>query len=540
MRVSKTSRALELAAVCVLLWALAVVLQWRAGAFAAEFSSHPDEAAHYITGLMIRDFIASGHYGAPLTYAEHYYAHYPKVAFGMWPPFFHTVEAAWMLLFSPDKVSVLLLTALITAMTGASIYFLLRASHSIFAAMTGGALYIMLPLVQASTATVMADGLVTLLELWAAIWLMRYIGSERTRYAVLFGVFAALSMATKANGVAMVLLPVVMLALTRSWHLLRARGLYYAVGIVLVLGAPWPALSYWMIERSMGGEAVTAGVISGTAVAYLRVLWATLGWGIAPFCAAGIALLAVRRRRGRSDLTLAGAFALLCSVWAYHVLIGNGADRYMIAALPGAVILAVAGFQWIARGRRVVGAVLGVGAAGLFCGFTWTTPHKQHQGFDQAAEYLMTHAEFAGGNFLVVSHARGEGAFITEVAMRDRRPGHFVLRSTKLLSSSNWYGSEYRLRYQGTEGLRKLLDQAPIDAVVLDTRPAEAQTDAPACELERAVGGALAGDPNWRLREQFPSRIDLYSRVGPQPAGQVTLDLRYTLGKEIVVGKPAK
>jgi len=152
----------------------------------------------------------------------------------------------------------------------------------------------------------------------------------------------------------------------------------------------------------------------------------------------------------------------------------------------------------------------------------------------------MTHAEFAGGNFLVVSHARGEGAFITEVAMRDRRPGHFVLRSTKLLSSSNWYGSEYRLRYQGTEGLRKLLDQAPIDAVVLDTRPAEAQTDEPACELERAVGGALAGDPNWRLREQFPSRIDLYSRVGPQPAGPVTLDLRYTLGKEIVVGKPAK
>jgi len=546
MRVRKPAPALEYAAVWLLLWGLAVVLQWRAGAFAAEFSSHPDEAAHYITGLMIRDFVASGHYGAPLTYAEHYYAHYPKVAFGMWPPFFHTVEAAWTLVFSPGKAPVLLLMALIAAVTGSSVYFVLRASYSVSAALAGGALYVMLPLVQASTATVMADGLVALLELWAAIWLMRYVEGERTRHAVLFGVCAALSMATKANGVAMVLMPAVMLALTRRWRLLRARGLYYAAAIVLLLGAPWPVLSYRMIERSMGGEPLTAGAIGGTAVAYLRVLWGTLGWGIVPFCVAGIALLAVRWRRGQTDLTLAGAFALLCSVWVYHVLLGNGADRYMIAALPGAVILAVAGFAWVTRGRRVVAAVLGLSAAGLFFGYTWTAPHKPYQGFDQVARYLMTTPDFAGGNFLIVSHARGEGAFITEVAMHDRRPGHLVLRSTKLLSSSNWYGSVYRLRYQNAAELRALLDRAPINAVVLDTRPAEDATDEPACRLEQAVGSALAGDANWKLRARFPQRrgsapwIDLYSRVGPQPTGPVTLDLRYTLGKEIVEGKPSQ
>ena len=52
---------------------------------------------------MIRDYIASCHFTSPLTYAEHYYAHYPKTAFGMWPPFFHITEALWTLIFSPGK-----------------------------------------------------------------------------------------------------------------------------------------------------------------------------------------------------------------------------------------------------------------------------------------------------------------------------------------------------------------------------------------------------------------------------------------------------
>ena len=32
----------------------------KTGAYHAEFGSHPDEAAHYVTGLMVRDYLASG------------------------------------------------------------------------------------------------------------------------------------------------------------------------------------------------------------------------------------------------------------------------------------------------------------------------------------------------------------------------------------------------------------------------------------------------------------------------------------------------
>lgn len=549
-QVRMVPRVLEYAMVCAALWMLAVLLQWKAGAFAVELSGNADESAHYITGLMIRDYIASRHFTPPLMYAEQYYAHYPKVAFGMWPPFFHVTEALWMLLFSPGKVSVLLLMALIAAATGTSIYSVVRRRHGRALAFGSGAIFVAVPLVQASTSAVMADGLVALLDLWAMIYLVRFLHYARTRDAVLFGTVAALSMATKANGVALVLLPVPALAFTRSWHLLRARGLYYAAAIILIFGAPWPVLSYWLIARSMGGAAVNASVIAGTALAYLRVLWGSLGWGLALFCGIGAAGCLVQSWRKHADLTLAGALALLLSVWLYHSLIGNGTDRYMLSALPPALILTAAGLVWVARRippgslpLSVRTAALGVLATGIFAVQTWAVPHKPYQGFDQPARFLLTTPEFAAGNFLVISNARGEGAFITEVAMHDRRPGHIVLRSTKVLSNSNWYGNVYRLRYNSSREVCSFLDQAPIDAVLLDTRPAAAWVDEEAYRLERNVADALQSDANWKLRDRFPKSagvapwIDLYTRVGPQPAGSIKLDLHYTLGTSIETGE---
>jgi hypothetical protein len=528
-------------AVCLALWLLAAGLEWKAGAFATEFGSHPDESAHYITGLMIRDYLAGGHYGAPLAYAEHYYAHYPKVALGMWPPLFHITEALWMLVFSPAKVSVLLLMALIAAATGASIYGALRASVPAPAAFAGGALFVLLPLTQASTWTVMADGLVTLMSFWAMIHLARYFEAERTRDAVIFGVFAALSMSTKANGVALAVMPLVLLLLTRRFPLLRARGLYYAAAIALVFGLPWQVISYRLIQRSAGVEQPGLEEIVRTAMYYVRVVGGALGWGLAPFCVLGIGVFLAALWRGRTDFSLAAALALLVSVWTYHSSIGNGEPRYMLSALPPALLFTISGFVWLARRMpRWGGVTLGGVAAAVFVTQTWAVPLKPYQGVDQAAHYLLTTPEFADGDFLVVSNARGEGAFISEVAMHDERPGHIVLRSTKVLVSTTWYATLYKLRYKTAPEIRDFLDHAPIQAVLLDTRPSQiAQDEAPA-RLAVAVGEVLRSDSNWNCRVRFPRSghaapwMELYTRVGPQPSGEIRLDLRYTLGKDIV------
>ena len=230
-------RAIEWIAVGAIFWVVAAGLQWKAGAFAVEFGGNADESAHYITGLMIRDYIVSivsGHLTSPLAYAENYYVHYPKVSIGMWPPLFHLTEAFWGLIVSPGRVSILCLMALITASIATSIYLLLRRQYPMVWAFAGGALFVISPLVQASTQAVMADGLVALLDFWAMIFLIRYLERERSRDAMLFGIFVGLSMATKANGVALVLLPLVAMLITRRFQLLRSRWFYYSGAIVLV------------------------------------------------------------------------------------------------------------------------------------------------------------------------------------------------------------------------------------------------------------------------------------------------------------------
>jgi hypothetical protein len=102
--------------------AAAVSLQWFAGAYGADFAGDPDEPAHYVTGLMVRDYIAAGMPGPPLRYAQAYYSHYPKVGLGHWPPVFYAVEAAWMLAFSGSRASVLVLLATISAFAALLLY----------------------------------------------------------------------------------------------------------------------------------------------------------------------------------------------------------------------------------------------------------------------------------------------------------------------------------------------------------------------------------------------------------------------------------
>ncbi len=547
------SSAWPLIAVCILFWILAAALQWRAGVFGVEFGWHPDEAAHYVTGVMLRDYIAGGHFAAPRAFVEHYYAHYPKIGLFVWPPLFHGTEAIWDLIFNASKPSALLLEALLTALLATSIYWLVRREHSPVMALASGAVFVLLPLVQISTQMVMADGLVALLVFWATIAMIRYLESERTRYAVLFGIFAALAMAAKPNGLALVLLSPIAILITRRFYLLKRPALYYAGGIALVFGVPWDALSYKLMAPTMGpGVAVTPLQRLHPLFFYGRILVTDFGWALLPLCAVGIIVFLVGMRRPDPiNLTLAVALALLLSVWIFHSAVSTLEARYMLSAFPAMILFSVAGFDWVVRriptpsvSLATRSAVLGTMVVVLVIAQSFDVPRKPHWGLDQAAQYLLAKSDYAGAGFLIVADAQGEGAFVSEVVMHDSRPDHFVLRSSKVLVDSTWFGTNYKYLYPTTDGLRNYLDHAPISAVVLDTRPPESNADAAEqseYQLQQTVAQAVASDPDWRQADGFPGKgedasgIQIYTRIGPQPQGDVQLTMRYTLGSNLVV-----
>src|SRR5215510_2485101 len=93
---------------------ITVLMAYLSGAFSHELGGTADEAAHFMTGLMIHDYVKSGIKTPPFAFAKDYYTHYPKLAFGIWPPLFHVMEASWMLLISPSKASVIFMLCGIT------------------------------------------------------------------------------------------------------------------------------------------------------------------------------------------------------------------------------------------------------------------------------------------------------------------------------------------------------------------------------------------------------------------------------------------
>ena len=61
-----------------LLFLLVVAQQVGSGFFATELARHPDEPAHFVTGVLVYDYLRSGFDQTPMSFAEQFQAQYRK------------------------------------------------------------------------------------------------------------------------------------------------------------------------------------------------------------------------------------------------------------------------------------------------------------------------------------------------------------------------------------------------------------------------------------------------------------------------------
>src|SRR5262249_17000702 len=142
------------------------------------------------------------------------------------------------------------------------------------------------------------------------------------------------------------------------------------------------------------------------------------------------------------------------SIVVFHMLVPTGFEaRHLIPAVPALIYFAWLGADWIACQLATPRQPLTKTAAFVFAfiGFVFvmTTlhiPRKGYIGFRAVADSVL-HSSQPKSTFLVASDARGEGMFISEVAMHEKRPGHFVQRASKKLAASSWTGGAYHLIY---------------------------------------------------------------------------------------------
>ena len=220
----------------------AVTLQALSGAYAADFAGNPDEPAHYVTGVMVRDYLANLPWQPPMTFARNFYSHYPVVAIGHWPPMFYVVQAAWTLPFGVSRLSVLLLMAILSAATATVVFASWQRRFGTAAAGALALAFLSVPIVQEHGRMVMAEMLVALFALLAVAAYRRYLESGHWRDSLRFALAASAAILTKPNGLALALLPIVAIIAVRRMDLLKRFSFWLPALVVALLCAPWYAL----------------------------------------------------------------------------------------------------------------------------------------------------------------------------------------------------------------------------------------------------------------------------------------------------------
>jgi hypothetical protein len=516
----------------------ASLLQIIAGAWTGEFSGYPDEAAHFTTGLMLRDYIAHGLPGNPIRYAENYYLHYPKVAIGHWPPLFHLIEALWLLVFPVSRISVMALMALYCAVIAALIARWVAPQYGNAAGWATGALFVALPLVQEQTSMVMAEGLLAIFAFLAASAYSRYLAEGGWRPALTFAVLSALAILTKGNGWALLMLPFFALLLTRRFRLLLRTDFWLPLAVIIVLCVPWQLMTAHLVQRGWTGKPGPAYFFSAV-IYFARELW----FGLNPvifllaLCGAGAAFL----KRGGGKPRPAAMGALFAAFYVFHGLTPVGLEfRQLMPAIPalltfvpaGAVLIAklLHGNGFVRLGRpAAIAAVAGI----FFAGETFGITRVQSYGFEQAERFLSARDDLKDDVVLVSSEAGGEGIAITEAEMAEPRPGDYMLRANKLLARVDWSGEHYQPVFASADAVRNELNLLPASVLILDFTRGERSRE----DHTQLLQMIAARPPEWRLAGSFgpdggdvrPVRI--YVRRGPHPP--TNEHLRATLADEL-------
>ncbi len=460
------------AALFVFLFAVTVLLQYLSGAFHSEFAGYPDESAHYVTGLMVRDFLVGLHYGEPMEFARNYYAHYPKVAFGHWPPLLYILEAFWMMLFSASRFSILMGFALLTTVTAWVIYVVVRNQFGGKAGAISALFYICLPITQVYSDEVMAESLLTLVSLGAVLYFAKYLESGCWQDSLWYGIFAALAILTKGSGWDLAIVPPVALLLTGRLALVRNPSFWLPAGVVIILCGPWQMLTMSMVQQGwQGGSSPSFAYTFAALHQFASVFVGLLGWGITPLLLLGIVVtVAIPYFHSKVVPFWAAMFASIFAAWIFHSIVPAGVEpRKLIIGIPAMILFLFAGGDWFAKRLRWNPGIIAATAAVVFVAQQFTIPRETHYGYLEAAEYLESQPNLQTSPILVSSEHDGEGMLISELAMRHSGPPWTVLRGTKVLAKTEWTAAVLENYYRTPRDLLRYLHQAKIGVLVIDT-----------------------------------------------------------------------
>lgn len=475
-------------AIGLVLWGLLIAIYAVAGSFAAEFSG-ADEAAYVVSGIMVREYLAGPLWQgvAPLTFAQAYYAQYPKVAIGHWPPVFFFVQGLWYLLTGASRGAVLALSAAISSLFAVCAVALCRRDGLRWSlAIAAGVTVALLPLHLNALLEIGSDVIAGIAILGAAWSAERWIADRSPRSGAALALTGTVAVLTKASAFLLVVaVPLALLLTARSVRALWSRDVWRVLVVGGLLTLPWYIVAQeWVLQEILPGA--PRSFVRAMGRAAQQNTWHLLSLGSVLLMP--LVLLSLRSGWYRRAPVMA---MLPIASWIFlSVLTPHTEARLFLPVLPVLVFAAAVAADRIMPRRPELVLLLVLVVAHL----PPRPLHKPAMGFVPAVAWLQQQRPDGGDRILVTGNSNGEGAFISELALHEPRPRRTIVRATKLLQTSRWMGDGLQLRVHSAADVDRLLAEQRITLVVRHT----AAGGAPAA-YEASLDEALR---QWRLVHQ--------------------------------------
>lgn len=486
-------RGLVFLILVLLVTAVIVSQQGGSGAYLAEFSARdPDEARHFVAGLMVADHARAG-LPAPGAFAELYRLHVPIAPDPAQLSLFHLVSGGFMLALTPATPAVLLLPALFAALLVVCAGWATEPATGPLPATAVAAVLTALPLLREAAFVVGLELPLALLGLLAALGLARI--ARRERGVLPFALPAGAAILTAPAGAVLLLLPFLTALMGGRPHLLR-RPMLAALAVLGLL-----ALA---VNGASGARPLpdAAGLIAAG-----QALRASLGLLLAVCAGAGFLFAIWSGWRGEPEGRAMVPVAALLPAAACALALGAGRGEPMDALVLLAPAVMLAGFGalrligLVASGWTLIGG-LAVALVFLLAAMPALLEpvRKRAIGMDGAAEAFLAR-DAAPAVAVVAAAPPGDAAFAAAVAQRDRATRSFVVSAGVVDGPA----------------LAALLDATGATALVVETRPGAQPPPAAVAAL-----AALAATPErFSLVGTFPradgqGEVSLYA-VRPPP-----------------------
>jgi hypothetical protein len=419
--------------------------------------------------LMLFDYVFGHAGGNPMAFALDYYAHFPRVALGHWPPLFELTQAA-AFLFGRSGTTALVLQAVITGLcAGLPAVAVARLAGPILGLMAGSVV-LLSPYALFLTNTVMADSFLAVVVFaaglaWEGLYKRRSWGA-----CLVFAAAASAAILTKGSAFALALLPPIYLSLKREIATIFNRKYIASACIIGVVTVPWYILTY---KYAADGFNYPWGwhFVVLSAPKYVMYLISIVGVPIFIGYLSGI-YISISRRTDKIDLHVALSLSIILFLF---IVPADITSRYLISVLPSISITAVFSLSFLITHARSVrswtlatqiGIVAALAASSILTVFK--KPHVNP--FHAAAIVALIEKQDKDNPLVLISGSvLAEGSVIAAFAEAERNPVHYVVRGTKVLSSGDFMGSNYKARFRDPDDMKQWILQNQIGYVVVSS-----------------------------------------------------------------------